>query len=53
MLAAAMAVACMAYPGPGCGSDPDVSAIDEHNPPLLPPWPATYNMSLSTVFMPW
>lgn len=38
------------YPGPGCGSDPDVSSTS--SPPLLPPWPPTYNMTLSTVVMP-
>lgn len=42
------------YPGPGCGSDPDVDTdvINGFPLPVLPPWPPTYNMSLSTIIMP-
>lgn len=41
------------FPGPGCGGDPEVAMVP-HGPsaPLLPPWPPTYNMSLSTAIMP-
>ena len=41
--------------GPGCGGDPEVGLVPDKpgsRRPLLPPWPATYNMSLSTAIMP-
>ena len=40
--------------GKGCGGDPEVGPVADEpgRRPLLPPWPATYNMSLSTAIMP-
>ncbi len=50
MLSATLSVC---YPGGGCGSDPDIDVFNASaSPPLLPPWPPTYNMSLSTIIMP-
>ena len=40
-----------AYPGPACGADPELEPLSEP-PPLLPPWPPTWDMSLSTAIMP-
>ncbi len=41
-----------AYPGPACGADPELDPLDPSALPLLPPWPPTWNMSLSTAIMP-
>ena len=38
--------------GPACGADPELEPLDPSALPLLPPWPATWNMSLSTAIMP-
>jgi hypothetical protein len=49
------------FPGPGCGGDPELGTVPHETEPnssaaaaapLLPPWPPTYNMSLSTAIMP-
>lgn len=42
----------VAYPGPACGADPELPPLELHALPLLPPWPPTWNMSLSTAIMP-